>query len=77
MYDSSGVLLAAGFVEHGAYAELGSERTLPRTRVREVSLILHSLEQWEAKQDGSLRVVNQPQGSDGFGRANFGRTGMN
>jgi len=74
-----GLLLAAGFVECGAYAELGSEGTLPHDRVQELSMILMRLEQWKGKreQEGSLGL-NQPLGAtDGFGRANFGRSGMN
>jgi PUB domain len=46
---AKGVLLAAGFVEHEAYAELGSAGTLSQNTLRELSLLLYAIEIWEAK----------------------------
>jgi len=70
-----GLLLAAGFVEQGAYAELGSSSTLPRDRVQEVSSLLFYFERWRTMQENSA-VRQQPKGADGYGRANFGRPGF-
>lgn len=68
-----GLLLACGFVEREAYAELGTMEPLSRERVRDVSLLLFSLEQWNKEEQG---VQDQPQGADGFGRAGYGRAGQ-
>jgi hypothetical protein len=68
-----GLLLACGFVEREAYAELGTMEPLSRERVRDVSLLLFSLEQWKKEEHG---VQDQPQGADGFGRAGYGRAGQ-
>jgi PUB domain/VHL beta domain len=46
---AKGVLLAAGFVEHDAYAELGSAGTLSQDTLRELSLLLYAVEIWEGK----------------------------
>jgi PUB domain/VHL beta domain len=46
---AKGVLLSAGFVEHDAYAELGSAGTLSQNTLRELSLLLYATEIWEAK----------------------------
>jgi hypothetical protein len=68
-----GLFLAAGFVELGAYAELGNEQVLPREQVQELSTILFYMEKWKRIQD-LPSVPTQPEGADGFGRANFGRS---
>jgi hypothetical protein len=65
-----GLLLAAGFVEEGPYAELGSMCPLPRERVQELSTLLFYLEQWRRVRDHATPYV-QPSGADGGGRANF------
>lgn len=72
-----GLLLAAGFVEQHAYAELGTGEPLSSELVQDVSLVLHRLEQSLAalgQNSGSSTV--QPEGADGFGRAGFGRAGQ-
>ena len=71
-----GLLLAAGFVEEGAYAELGSMNPLPRDRVQELSTLLFYLEQWRRTQEQQTVPNVQPTGADGGGRANFGRAGQ-
>jgi len=71
-----GLLLAAGFVEHGSFAELGSSQTLPRDRVQDISSLLFEVEKWKTAQEKSSIQVDQPKGADGFGRANFGRPGL-
>jgi hypothetical protein len=46
---AKGILLALGFVEHGAFVELGSsEEPLSRERVQDVARLLYCLEQWQA-----------------------------
>ena len=70
-----GLLLAAGFVQEGAYAELGSMNPLPRDRVQELSTLMFYLEQWRRKQQQMI-PNDQPTGADGGGRANFGRAGQ-
>lgn len=73
-----GLLLAAGFVEQGAYAELGCAQPLSRERVQEVSTLLYYMERWHEMQDsGAVVGGQQPEGADGFGRANYGRPGLN
>lgn len=70
-----GLLHAVGFVEVGAYAELGChDFPLSRERVQEVALLSYLLTQWRFKPTaGSL---SQPEGAvDGFGRAGYGRAG--
>lgn len=66
-----GLFLAAGFVEEGAYAELGSNDGLPRGRVQDLSTLLFYLEKWKRIQD--MPIGQQPEGADGSGRANYGR----
>lgn len=70
-----GLLLACGFVEREAFAELGTMETLSRERVRDVSTLLFALEQWRMQQ-GETTVYDQPQGADGYGRGGFGRAGQ-
>jgi hypothetical protein len=72
-----GLFLAAGFVEQGAYAELGSADTLPRERVQEISTLLFYIHKWKAIQGQGGLSERQPEGADGHGRAGFGRVGMN
>lgn len=70
-----GLLLAVGFVEHEAYAELGSADELPRERIQDLSLLSYMLNKW---QENELRQITleQPDGADGFGRQGFGRAGQ-
>ena len=77
IYNTSarGLLLSLGFVEHGAYMELGTNEALSRQRVRDVSLVLFALEQWKREQN-VVQQERQPQGADGYGRAGFGRAGQ-
>jgi hypothetical protein len=74
-----GLLLAVGFVEEGAYAELGcAQYPLSRERVQEVALLSYMLNDWKRKQqeqDGAVVSHQQPDGADGSGRAGFGRAG--
>lgn len=71
-----GLLLAAGFVEEGAHAELGSAASLPRERVQEISTLLFYIEKWKHSEEHVPINGEQPTGADGYGRANFGRPGM-
>jgi PUB domain len=68
-----GLLLAAGFVENGAYVEMGNDQSLPRERVQELSTMLFYMEKWKRIQDLPPSVHSQPEGADGFGRANYSR----
>ena len=71
-----GLLLAAGFVEEGAYAELGSTGVLPHERVQDLSTLLFYLERWKTaaeKRLGTPEQLQQPDGADGYGRAGYGR----
>ena len=70
-----GLLLAVGFVEREAYAELGSADELPRERVQELALLSYMVNKWC---NDELRRFNlqQPDGADGFGRQGFGRAGQ-
>ena len=81
-----GLLLAAGFCEQHAHAELGTAAPLPAERVQDVSLVLFRLEQYltklEQQQGGSAAASvsadrpPQPAGADGSGRAGFGQAGQ-
>jgi hypothetical protein len=72
-----GLLLAAGFVEQNAYAEMGMNTTLPSNRVQDVSLVLFRLEQFKTKLEQEVPFsTQQPEGADGSGRAGFGRAGQ-
>jgi PUB domain/VHL beta domain len=44
-----GILLAAGFIEHGAYVEFGSADPVPHDVVQDLTLLLYNIELWEAK----------------------------
>lgn len=69
-----GLLLACGFTEREAFAELGTMGPLSRERVRDLSTALFALEQWRMEQ-GEATVYDQPAGADGYGRGGFGRAG--
>jgi hypothetical protein len=81
-----GLLLAVGFVEEHAYAELGChDLPLSRERIQDLALLTYLLTEWKLKQDynsdsthiaNSSSEVEQPQGADGWGRAGFGRAGQ-
>ncbi|CAB9501125.1 expressed unknown protein [Seminavis robusta] len=70
-----GLLLAAGFVEQQAFAELGTAKPLSSGLVQDISLVLHRLEQCltELSQQADLAPREQPDGADGSGRAGFRR----
>lgn len=74
-----GLLLAAGFVEHHEYLFLGRlDDPLPRERVQELAQLVYHLEQWKRYHDEDPTAsVEQPEGADGFGRAGYGRPGLN
>jgi hypothetical protein len=68
-----GLLLAIGFVEQSAYAELGcANYALSRERIQEVALLSYLVNNWK---DGQVAPEKQPEGADGYGRAGFGRAG--
>jgi len=71
---AKGLVLAAGFVEHGAFVELGSSAPLTRERVQEISQWLLMTQLWKEYSCGQGSLP-QPAGADGFGRAGFGRAG--
>ena len=70
-----GLLLAAGFVEQHAFAELGTAEPLSRSLVQDVSLVLFRLEQCltEMGLATTSAPAQQPDGADGSGRAGFRR----
>jgi hypothetical protein len=81
-----GLLLAVGFVECGAYLELGSSASsgsdsspLRRDRVQDVALLLFQVEQSRlltlTGNTNTAVTRQQPLGADGFGRAGWGRAG--
>jgi hypothetical protein len=81
-----GLLLAVGFVECGAYLELGSSASsgsgsspLRRDRVQDAALLLFQVEQSQLLTlTGNANTAvtrQQPLGADGFGRAGWGRAG--
>jgi len=75
-----GILLAIGFVEVGAYAELGCSEELSRDGVQLVALAIYLIVKWkdEREQEAAQYGANgrqQPHGADGFGRQGFGRAG--
>lgn len=75
-----GMLHALGFEEIGAYVEMGPEvGALPADRVNQVSRAVSTLEALLTEIEGSKSFIvrDQPEGADGFGRAGFGRVGMN
>ena len=80
-----GLLLAAGFCEQHANAELGTAAPLPAERVQDVSLVLFRLEQYlthleqqqqEAAASTSADRAQQPEGADGSGRSGYGQAGQ-
>ena len=72
-----GVLHALGFEENGPYAEIGPpDGTLSSERVKQVSRVIYELEGLQAKIEGKS-AEPQPEGANGYGRAGFGRVGMN
>lgn len=71
-----GVLHALGFQEIEAYAEMGPAiGTLSSERMKQVSRVISDLENLLAGLEGT--GTQQPEGADGYGRAGFGRVGMN
>lgn len=76
-----GLLLAVGFVECGAYLELGQSGSSPlrRDRVQDVALLLFQVEQSQlltlTGNTNTAVTQQQPLGADGFGRAGWGRAG--
>jgi hypothetical protein len=73
MTPAKGLLLAVGFVEQGAYVELGpTSGTLSRERVQDVARLLYHLEQWQIYSESGA-LPEQPEGADGYGRAGYGR----
>lgn len=75
-----GMLHALGFEENGAYVEMGSEEgALPAERIKQISSAVSALEALLHDIEGvnGSTATEQPEGADGFGRAGFGRLGMN
>lgn len=63
-----GVLHAIGFEEHGAHIEMGSSRTLPGDRIKDVSSAIGMLEEYlNDLEDVSKTPIRQPKGADGHG----------
>ena len=72
-----GVLHALGFEEKGAYVEMGpATGALSPERLKQVSKAIHDLKVVQARMDG-IDEKQQPEGADGYGRAGYGRIGMN
>ena len=73
-----GLLLAVGFVEEHAYAELGcAGQPLSRERIQDLALMTYLLTEWRLKElSDSSSQTEQPEGADGYGRAGFGRAGQ-
>ncbi|KAL7559023.1 hypothetical protein ACA910_016367 [Epithemia clementina (nom. ined.)] len=82
-----GLFLAAGFVEQGAYAELGTggsntaTTSFPAHRIKDLSDFVLLMEQWKQQWNvftGAAAPTVQPHGAaDGLGRAGFGVAGSN
>lgn len=70
-----GLLLAVGFVEQEAHAELGSAEELPRERVQDLALLSYTVNKW-CGDELQRFALQQPDGADGFGRQGFGRAGQ-
>ena len=79
-----GLFLAAGFVEQGSHAELGTCSTtqlqLPSHRYQELSQLVVTLEKWKQRwpslTQGTIEQIQQPMGAtDGSGRAGYGVAG--
>lgn len=72
-----GVLHALGFEEKGAYVEMGpATGALSPERLKQVSKAIQDLKVVQARMDG-IDEKQQPEGADGYGRAGYGRIGMN
>lgn len=71
-----GLLLAIGFVEQEAFAELGCNQELPREWVQEVALLSYLVNKWKEEEQQRVEGFAQPEGYDGFGRQGFGRAGQ-
>ena len=72
-----GVMHALGFEEKGAYVEMGpATGALSAERLKQVSKAIHGLKGVQARMDG-IDEKEQPEGADGYGRASYGRIGMN
>ena len=68
---------ALGFEEKGAYVEMGpATGALSPERLKQVSKAIHDLKVVQARMDG-IDEKQQPEGADGYGRAGYGRIGMN
>lgn len=73
-----GLLLAMGFVEQGAFLELGTAKRLTREQVKQLSSLMFSVSIWRKRSEAADAALEQPAGADGFGRAGYGRVdGMN
>jgi hypothetical protein len=72
-----GIVLACGFVEHGAYVELGCTSPLSANRLQELRMLLAFLTTWSQQLQQQEPLGEQPAGADGHGRAGFGRAGFN
>jgi len=70
-----GLLLAVGFVELEAYAELGSDDELSRERVQDLAMLSYMVNKW-SEDELQQFDLQQPDGADGFGRQGFGRAGQ-
>lgn len=66
-----GLMLAIGFVEQGAFVELGTAKRLTAEQSKQLSTLLFSIAIWRKRDQAST----QPAGADGYGRAGFGRAG--
>ena len=72
-----GVMHALGFEEKCAYVEMGpATGALSAERLKQVSKAIHGLKGVQARMDG-IDEKEQPEGADGYGRAGYGRIGMN
>ena len=67
-----GVLLAAGFVEHGAYVELGTIDGFAGSALeRLLSDVVGLVAQWRKRAQEEEEMPQQPNGADGSGRAGY------
>jgi len=73
-----GVLHALGFQEINGRIEMGpAAGSLSADRVKQVVGAIRDLERLLEQMEGSETPHEQPEGADGYGRAGFGRIGMN
>ena len=73
-----GVLHALGFQEINGRVEMGpAAGSLSADRVKQVVGAIRDLERLLEQMEGSETPREQPEGADGYGRAGFGRVGMN